>query len=175
MSNRHLTVIIIRIAGIFLFTKIFDHFAVYFFSIFSASMMNLFRETINNPIERIYASNIFLLIINIFVSLFLILKAEWVAGKLVRNEQSISIGINAKSLTKVILLTTSVIWLARAIYLFPHAVNYFISIYERYTDIKNAQPYDFEIMSYILKISLGLFLILRIDRITNWIAKKGNL
>ncbi|MEO9502057.1 hypothetical protein [Nonlabens ulvanivorans] len=171
MTHRSLLTIVLRIAGIFLFTKIFDHFGSHIFSIWSISAMDILDKTVE-AMDRFYFSNLFLLVVNILVSFILIIKAEWIAKKLVKTEESISIDLNVKSLTKVILLTTSIIWIARAVYFLPQAIRYCIAVYEKTMDMPNAVFYDFEMATYIFKLALAIIFFLRIDKITNWITKK---
>ncbi|WOI22129.1 hypothetical protein [Nonlabens ulvanivorans] len=171
MTHRSLLTIVLRIAGIFLFTKIFDHFGSYIFSIWSISAMDILDKTVE-AMDRFYFSNLFLLVVNILVSFILIIKAEWIAKKLVKTEESISIDLNVKSLTKVILLTTSIIWIARSIYLLPQAIEFFYSFINTIFDNWKSSASDFKIMPYLLRFVLAIVFILRIDKITNWITKK---
>ncbi|MGJ8683747.1 MAG: hypothetical protein ACSHWW_03940 [Nonlabens sp.] len=159
-------------AGIFLFTKIFDHFAVHVFSIWSVAAIDAMSDLLRVPFDKYYVSNVFLLIVNIIVSLFLIIKAEWIAARLIKKNDTITIDLNSKSLTKIILLTTSVIWIAQSIYLLPQAIEFFYSFIKTILDNWSSSASDFEIMPYLLRFVLALIFILRIDKITNWITKK---
>ena len=172
MTNRILTALVIRIAGIFLFTKIFDHFGSYFFSIFNVSTFSRFNELFNEPIYKLYFTGTFLILANIVVSLFLFVKAEWISEKLIKSEKEIITELNPKSLSKVILLTVGIVWLATSIYLIPNLIDYCIELTSKLNGIENIVLPDFEIANYILKTVLALILIFRIEKISEWIVKK---
>ena len=105
MTNRTLTSLILRIAGIYLFTKIFEQFGAYFLSVYSIALMT----ELNEPLNKFYFSLTFLAIANITISSILFLKADWISKKLIKTDSEIVTELNPKSLTKVILLTVSVI------------------------------------------------------------------
>lgn len=172
MTNRTLTALILRIAGIYLFTKIFDHFGSYFFSIYSTATMSRFDELLKEPIDKFYFTGTFLTIANIVVSLFLFIKADWISKKLIKSDKEIVTELNPKSLTKVILLTVAIIWLAISIYLFPDFIKYCVEMISKLSGNENAKLPDFPFANYILKTILELILIFRIEKISNWIVKK---
>ncbi|WP_299097888.1 hypothetical protein [uncultured Winogradskyella sp.] len=172
MTNRVLSALTIRIAGLYLFTKIFDHFGSYFLSIYGALIMAQFDELLTEPIDKLYFTGAFMTIANITVSLFLFIKAEWIAEKLIKSEEEIKTELTPKSLTKVILLTVGVTWLAQLIYLIPEFIDYcfkFISVMNGNEDLELP---DFAFPKYILKTILTLIIIFRIEKISNWILKK---
>ena len=172
MTNRTLTALILRIAGIYLFTKIFDHFGTYFFSVYGTATMARFDELLSEPIDKFYFTGTFLTIANIVVSLFLFIKADWISKKLVKTDNEIKTDLNAKSLTKVILLTVGVIWLAKLIYLIPDFVDYCTKLISRLNGNEEIELPDFAMANYILKSVLTLFIIFRIEKISSWIVKK---
>jgi hypothetical protein len=172
MTNRILTALTIRIAGLFLFTKIFDHFGSYFLSIFSVASMSQFEELLNEPIEKFYFTGTFLTIANIIVSIFLFVKAEWISKKLIKSEKEIITELNPKSLSKVILLTVGIIWLATSVYLIPSFIEYCVELISKLNGNEDVELPDFAVANYILKTILGLILIFRIEKISNWIIKK---
>ena len=172
MTNRILTALTIRIAGIFLFTKIFDHFGSYFLSIYVTATMARFDELLNEPIDKFYFTGTFLTIANIVVSLFLFIKAEWISKKLIKSEKEIKTELNAESLTKVILLTVGVIWLAKLIYLIPDLIDYCVKFISIMNGNEEIELPDFAFPNYILKTILTLIIIFRIQKISNWIIKK---
>ncbi len=172
MTNRILTALTIRIAGIFLFTKIFDHFGSYFLSIFNVASMARFEELLNKPIDKFYFTGTFLTIANIIISIFLFVKAEWISKKLIKSEKEIITELNPKSLSKVILLTVGIIWLAKTIYLTPIFIEYCIELTSKLNGNENAELPNFAVANYILKTILALILIFRIEKISNWILKK---
>ncbi|MFI2743350.1 hypothetical protein ACG2LH_11470 [Zhouia sp. PK063] len=172
MTNRTLTALAIRIAGIFLLTKIFDHFGSYFFSIYSAAIMAKFDELLKEPTNKFYFTGTFLTIANIVVSLFLFIKADWISKKLIKSDKEIVTELNPKSLTKIILLTVGIIWLAISIYLFPDFIKCCVEMISKLNGNENTKLPDFPLAKYVLKIILGLLLIFRIEKISNWIVKK---
>lgn len=172
MTNRTLTALILRIAGIYLFTKIFDYFSSYFFSIYATATMGRFDELLKEPIHKFYFTGTFLTIANITVSLFLFIKADWISKKLIKSDKEIVTELNPKSLTNVILLTVGIIWLATSIYLFPEFIKYCLEMISKLNENENAKLPDFPFANYILKTILGLLLIFRIEKISNWIVKK---
>ena len=172
MTNRILTALAIRIAGIFLFTKIFDHFGSYFISIFSISAFSGFDEILNEPIDKFYFTGTFLTLANIVISIFLFVKAEWISRKLIKSEKEIITELNPKSLSKVILLTVGIVWLATSIYLMPNFIEFCFELISRLNGNEDAELTDFAAANYILKTILALILILRIEKISSWITKK---
>lgn len=172
MTNRTLTALVLRIAGIFLFTKIFDHFGSYFLAIHGAAIIAQFNESLNTPVNKLYLTGTFMTIANIVVSLFLFIKAEWISKKLVKTDYEIKTELNAKSLTKVILLTIGVIWFAKLIYKIPDLIDFcaeFISIMNGNEEIEST---DFAVSNYLLKTILTLIIIFRIEKLSNWIVNK---
>ena len=172
MTNRILTALIIRIAGIYLFTKIFDHFGSYILSVFYSANIASFDESLIEPIDKFYFTGTFLIIANIITSLFLFIKAEWISKKIVKTETEIKTELNAESLTKVILLTVGVIWLEKLIYLIPNLIDYCIKFISMMNGNEEIDLPDFEFPYYILKLILTLIILLRIEKISNWIIKK---
>lgn len=172
MTNRNLTALILRIAGIYLFTKIFDHFGTYFFSIYGTATMARFDELLSEPIDKFYFTGTFLTIANIIVSLFLFIKANWISEKLIKTDKEIITELNPKSLTKVILLTVGIIWLAKSIYLIPDFIDYCVKLISFLNKNQEVKLPDFPVANYILKTILTLLIIFRIEKISNWIVKK---
>lgn len=168
MTNRTLTALVLRIAGIFLFTKLFEQFGAYFLSIYSIAVMT----ELGQPIDKLYFSLTFLAIANIIISLFLFIKADWISKKLVKTDTEIKTELNAESLTKVILLTVGIIWLTKLIYLFPDLIKYCSKFISSLNGNEEIELPDFAIANYILKSILTLIIIFRIEKISNWIIKK---
>ncbi|WP_239000305.1 hypothetical protein [Hyunsoonleella ulvae] len=172
MTNRTLTSLILRIAGIYLFTKIFDHFGTYFFSVYGTATMARFDELLSEPIDKFYFTGTFLTIANTVISLFLFIKADWISKKLVKKESDIKTELNVNSLTKVILLTVGIIWLAKLIYLLPDLIEYCAKLISRLNGNGEIELPNFAIANYILKMILTLIILFRIEKISNWIVKK---
>ena len=172
MTNRNLTALILRISGIFLFTKIFDHFGFYLLSIYMTTAIGEFREVLTEPINNFYGTGVGIIILNIVVSLILVIKADWISQKIIKKDIKIQTELNAESLTKVILLTAGVLWFANLVYLFPDFIEYSYKSILNLTSGKNLEFPDFKFSGYILKFILTLIIIFRIEKISNWITKK---
>ncbi len=168
MTNRTLTSLILRIAGIYLFTNLFKLFGAYFLSIYSIAIMT----ELNEPLNKFYFSLTFLAIANITISSILFLKADWISKKLIKTDSEIVTELNPKSLTKVILLTVSVIWLVEIIYLIPDFIDYCIKLTSKLNGNEEVKIPDFELVYYILKVVLTLIIIFKIENISSWIVKK---
>ena len=134
--------------------------------------MARFDELLSEPIDKFYFTGTFLTIANIVTSLFLFIKADWISKKLVKTESEIKTELNPKSLTKVILLTVGVIWLAKMIYLLPDLIEYCTKLISRLNGNEEIELSDFALANYILKVILTLIIIFRIEKISNWIIKK---
>lgn len=172
MTNRILTTLTIRIAGIFLFIKIFDHFGSYFLSIYLSTVIGLSEDSLTEPIEKFYYTGTFLTLANILVSLFLFMKAEWISKKLIRTDKEIITELNPKSLSKVILISVGIVWLASSIYLLPEFIEYCVKLISKLNGNENAKVSDFDTSKYILRTIIALILIFRIEKISNWITKR---
>ncbi|AXO81826.1 hypothetical protein DZC78_06015 [Olleya aquimaris] len=134
--------------------------------------MARFDELLSEPIDKFFFTGTFLTIANIVVSIFLFVKAEWIAKKLIKADNEIKTELNAESLTKVILLTVGIIWLAKLIYLIPDLVEYCSKFISSMNGNEEIELPDFAIANYILKTILTLIIIFRIEKISNWIIKK---
>jgi len=172
MTNRILTALTLRIAGIFLFIKIFDHFGSYFLSVYSTVAMSHFAELLKEPIDKFYFTGTFLTLANIVVSLFLFLKAEWISKKLIKTDKEIIAELSPKSLSKVILMVVGIVWLATSIYLAPDFIEYCVGLASKLNGNENADIPDISAPKYILRTIIALILIFRIGKITDWIIKK---
>ncbi len=172
MTNRILTAITLRIAGIFLFIKIFDHFGSYFLSIYSTAILAQFEEQLGEPIDKLYFTGTFLIVADIALSLFLFLKAEWISKKLIKTDKELAINLNPKSLSKVILMTVGIIWLANSIYLIPDFIEYCIQLTSKLNGNTNADVPNISAPKYIIKTIIAMIFIFRIEKISSWIVKK---
>lgn len=172
MTNRILTALSIRIGGIFLFIKIFDHFGSYFFSIYSTAMFATFDEQLVGPIDKFYFTGTFMTIANILISLLLFLKADWIAKRLIKTDKEILMQLNANSLSKVILMTVGIVWLAQSIYLIPDFMDYWIELYAKLNGNDQAKVPNISVAKYILRLLISLILIFRIEKVSSWITKR---
>lgn len=172
MTNRNLTALILRVAGIYLFSKVFDHFGSYFFSVYGIATLSRFNDSLTEPIDKIYFSGTCLVVVNFAISLFLFIKADWISKKIIKTNNSIVTELNPKSLTKVILSTVGIVWLAESIYSFPNFIDYATEIILKLSEKKDTKVPDFPFANYILKTMLGWLLIFRIEKISDWILKE---
>ncbi|NRD20943.1 hypothetical protein HNV08_12875 [Winogradskyella eckloniae] len=134
--------------------------------------MTHFETVFNEPIDKFYFTGTFMTIANIVVSLFLFIKAEWIAKKLIKSEKEIKMELNVESLTKLILLTVGVIWLAKLIYQIPDLIDYCIKFISKLNGNEEIELPNFAFAKYIIKTILTLIIIFRIQKISNWILKK---
>lgn len=172
MTNRNLTALVIRIAGIFLFIKIFDHFGAYFLSVHGITMMTQFAELLKEPIDELHFAGTLLIIVNIVVSLFLFLKAEWISKKLIKTDKVLNVELTPKSLAKVILMTVGIVWLATSVCWFPYFIEYWIELISKMNGNENADVPDIAPAKYVIRTIIALILIFRIEKVSNWITKR---
>lgn len=172
MTNQTLTSLILRIAGIYSFTKIFDYFGTYFVSLYGTAILTTVNKNLNDPVTNFYLTGTFLIFANIIVSLLLFIKADWISKKLTKKEIEIKTELNAKSLTKVILLTVGVIWLAKLIYQIPYLFDHCAKLISKLNENKKIEFFDLDFISYFLRTILTFIIIFRIEKISNWILKK---
>lgn len=172
MTNKTLTALTIRVAGFYLFTKIFDHFGSYFFSIYLTATMARFDSLLVEPVDKIYFTGTFLTLANIALSIFLIVKADWISNKLIKTDSEIKTELTPNSLVKVILISVSVIWLAMTIYLLPDFIEYSIELVNRIRGHEVFSVSRFSPAKYLLRLAVAVYIILRIEKISNWITLK---
>jgi hypothetical protein len=172
MTNRSLTAIAIRFAALLLFMKIFDQFGSYFFSIYYITIIPIVEKQLNTPLQNFYYNGTFLILINFLISSILFLKAEWVASKLIKGDSDIDIGLTPEKLIKVILLTTGIIWLASSVYQLPDLFDYIQVILTSTNHEEYAKEVDFSPIYYILKTTIALLFIFRVDKISLYLEKK---
>ena len=135
-------------------------------------MLTQFDELLKDPIEKFYFTGTFLTIANIIISIFLFLKAEWISRKLIVREIEISTELNPKSLSKVILLTVAIVWLAESIYLFPDFIDYCLILIAKFNGDANVNSTNFSAAKYILRIIIAVSLVSKIEKISEWIIRK---
>jgi hypothetical protein len=174
MTNRALTTIAMRFAALLLFMKIFDHFGSYFLSIYYIAVFPIFEKQLNTPLDKFYYNGTFLILSNFLVSSILFFKAEWVASKLIKEDSGINIGLTPEKLIKVILLTTGIIWLSTAVYLLPDLYDYVQMLIAKANQVELTKKVDFSPLYYILKITVGLLFVFRVEKISLYLEKKMN-
>ena len=174
MTNRTLTTIAIRFAALLLFMRIFDSFGSYFMSVYYTAAVPIFEKELHTSMDKFYYNGTFLIIANFIVSGFLFFKAEWISLKLIKEDSSINIGITHEKLIKAILLSTGIIWLASSIYLFPDLVIYIQIHIDRLNHVEPGKKTEFSAIYYLLKTTIALLFVFRINKITSFLERKMN-
>lgn len=172
MTNRTLTSLVLRFAGLLLFIKIFDYFGTYFLSVYMTAIVPIFEEHLNEPLNKFYFNGTFLTIANILVSLFLILKSELISKWLIKNDSEISIQLTREDLMKSILLIIGTIWIAKSVYLLPDGIDYVIQLTKKFSGNENIDLPDFSLATYLIKTGIGLLFLFRVNKIYNYLNKK---
>lgn len=175
MTNKLLTALIIRLAGIALFIKIFDFFGAYFMSIYMTTQLSVYDKTTGSQhsFNLLFFSGSFLAFANLFLSVFLIFKADWIASKLVKTDTEIKFDVSVKSIMKIIISTIGIVYCAQSLYNLPSSIeNCIINFYK---DDKKAYQFIIVVLSkYILKLIIGVFFIYKSDKISNFVLRKMN-
>jgi hypothetical protein len=172
MTTRTLTSIVLRFAGLLLFMKIFDHFGSYFISVYLAASFAKYDPQLEESISLFYFNGTYLVIANVVISSFLLFKADWLARKLVKRDETINLNFTPDNLIRVILLTTGTVWLATSIYQLPDLLSYgnkFILKLQGSPDVKLP---DFSLAEYILRTLISISFIFGIDKISNYLESK---
>jgi len=174
MTNRILTALIIRIAGIFLFIKIFDYFGSYFMSVYSTATLAIMDSEGDEVVNKFFIKGSFLILANILVSLFLFLKAEWISKHLIKTDNEVVLELNPNSIAKAILMTVGIVWLATSLYSLPEFIGYLIKLIQKQngTDTHALNIRDILAAKFILRTTIALLLIFKIQRISDWISRK---
>lgn len=174
MTNRALTTLAIRFAALLIFMKIFDQFGSYFLSIYYTAVIPIFEKQLNTSLDKFYYNGTFLILSNILISSILFFKAEWVALKLIKEDGGINIGLTPEKLIKVILLTTGIIWLSTAVYLMPDLYDYIEVLISKANHAEFTKKVDFSPIYYILKTTIALLFVFRVEKISLYLEKKMN-
>lgn len=173
MTNRLLTALIIRLAGIALFIKIFDFFGSYFMSIYMKTQLSVFEKAtgIDHSFNLLYTTGSFLAIANLILSVLLIFKADWIASKIVKMDSEIKFDVSVKSILKIIIATIGIVYCAQSLYNLPSSIeNCIINFYK---DDKQAYQFIIVVLSkYILKLIIGVFFLFKSDKISNFVLRK---
>ena len=162
MKNTTLTAVITRLAGFALFVKIFDFFGSYFISIYLTASMALMVEVdkISMPIDKLYVSGAALAFTNLFLSLFLILKSEWIARKLIKTETELHIEITTRGIMKIVIATIGIIYCARTLYILPTTIENSYSTIHNWSNPEHKYEHLMEIINYIISAFIGVLFIL---------------
>ena len=172
MTNRTITSLAIRIAGLYLFTKIFDHYASYILSTFYSSTFTSLSEVLEKPLEKFYVTSMFLMLTNIFIALFLIIKAEWISTKLIKSDSEIATNFTLKSFCNAVFISIGIIWLAKVLYLMPDFIDYSGKVIASMIWEADVEIPKFSGLRYIIRLIIALFLVFKANKISNWVTKK---
>jgi len=172
MTNRTLTSLILRFAGLLLFMKIFDHFGTYFISLYMTAIIPIFEEHLDAPFNKYYYNGTFLTIANIVISFFLVFKAELISKWLIKNDTEINIQLTKEDLMKSTLQIIGIIWIAQSIYLLPEGVQFVLQFIDWLSGAEMVDIPTFALMSYLLKTVIALLFIFRVNKISNFFNRK---
>ena len=174
MTNRALTTLAIRFAALLLFMKIFDQFGSYFLSIYYTAVIPIFEKQLHTSLDKFYYNGTLLILTNFLISSILFFKAEWVASKLIKVDSDINIGLTPEKLIKAILLTTGIIWLANTVYLLPDLYDYVQMLIAKANHEEISKKVDFSPIYYILKTTIALLFVFRVDKVSLYLERKMN-
>lgn len=168
MTNRQLTSIFIRCAGLLLFVKLFDYSGSYLLSFYSQ-----FYEEVAKNIGMATQVNIGLLVFNMLSSLLLLTKADTIAKLLIKNDHPIQIDLTARSLLQVIIGTTGIIWMAGSIVKFPEFIKAIFALLHQlaYAELNEPGP-NFDFIPFGIKFILAYLFIFRVRQVSQYIANK---
>ncbi|MFT6922178.1 MAG: hypothetical protein ACJA1C_001180 [Crocinitomicaceae bacterium] len=175
MKNTALTSLIIRLAGFALFIKIFDYFGNYFMAIYLSATMSIIDETsrMSNAFDKLYITGAILAFANLFLAIFLILKSDWIARKIIKKESELQIDITPSAILRIIIATIGILFCAKSVYHIPHLFDGIYSVYS-YWESPEAFSYLANVFSYVIKAIVGVVFILNSDRISKFALGKKN-
>lgn len=173
MTNKLLTALIIRLAGIALFIKIFDFFGSYFMSIYMTTQLSVFDKTTESQhsYNSLFLSGSFLAFANLFLSVFLIFKADWIASKIVKTDTEIKFDVSTKSILKIIIATIGLVYCAQSLYTLTSSIESVIYSYNK-NDEKSTSLIVAVLSKYFIKLVIGVFFLFKSDKISKFILRK---
>lgn len=172
MTNKTITALIIRIAGFALFVKIFDFFGTYFMSIYLTSQMLVLQETnkIAHSFDKLFYSGTFITFANLFISIFLIIKANWIANKLVKNESEFKLDLNPIFIMRIIIASLGIIYCAHTIFNLPTNIENFMFVLKN-----NEKEMYIKVLAgltkFVLKAAIGVLFIFKSEQISKLALK----
>ncbi|MFT5779544.1 MAG: hypothetical protein ACI837_002503 [Crocinitomicaceae bacterium] len=176
MTKRTLTAVIIRLAGIGLLIKLFDFFGSYFMSLYLSSQLWVGdrNQRIDESFDKLFFSGTFLFFLNLFLVIFLLTSADWIAKKIVKSDADLKIDLTAKSVMSIVISTIGLLWVLRALYILPDM------IYDTYKAVSHTEPISFPYMFYMfsvlaVRVIVGLYVILKVNPISNYLLRKMKL
>jgi hypothetical protein len=175
MTNKLLTALIIRLAGIALFIKIFDFFGAYFMSIYMTTQLSIFEKATGShySYNSLFLSGSFLAFANLILSVFLIFKADWIASKIVKTDSEIQFDVSVKSIMKIIIATIGLVYCAQSLYTLSSNIESVIYSYNK-NDEKSTGVIVAVLSKYFIKLVIGVFFIYKSDKISNFVLRKMN-
>lgn len=173
MTNRTLTALIVRLAGFALFIKIFDFFGSYFMSIYMSAQVAFMDESssIADSFNKLYISGTILSFANLLLSIILILKADWIAGKMVKPESEIKIKLTAKSVMRIVIATIGIIYFTKTLYQVPTIINNVIEVVNWDSDESYAHIITGFVSSTIRAV-IGVLFIFKSEHLANFAMKR---
>lgn len=124
------------------------------------------------PLDKLYTSAVVLIGANVVVTLFLVLKADWLATRLTRTDEDISVKLTPLSLTKVLLMTVGTIWLAGSIYDMPDFIGALGTASSDQSGQADTDTSVFPWGKYLLKTIISLVLIFKAGALANLLTRK---
>jgi hypothetical protein len=173
MTNKLLTALIIRLAGIALFIKIFDFFGSYFMSIYMTFQLSVFEKAMgkDHSFSLFYTTGSFLAIANLILSVLLIFKADWIASRIVKTDSEIKFDVSVKSIMKIIIATIGIVYCAQSLYTLSSSIESVIYSYNK-NDEKSTGVIVVVLSKYFIKLVIGVFFIYKSDKISNFVLRK---
>ena len=166
ITNRGLTTILLRGAGLFVFVRLFDNFAAYVLSVYYSATLPVLQEQLQMPLTKFYFTGTVLLVLNIIISFLLILKAEWLSVKLTSKEAIVHIKISPVELMGVVIFIIGIIWLSSVLLLVPDLTDYLS--FKMQDSLPPGSGSAFNPAKFVVRLLLSIFFILRYHRIANF-------
>jgi hypothetical protein len=175
MTNKLLTALIIRLAGFALFIKIFDFFGSYFMSIYMTTQLSIFEKTTEThySFNSLFLSGSFLAFANLFLSVLLIIKSDWIANKLVKSDSDIKFDLSVNTIMKIIIATIGIVYCAQSLYTLSTSIENVIYTYYK-NDEKSTGVIVAVLSKYFIKLVIGVFFIYKSDKISKFLLRKMN-
>jgi hypothetical protein len=173
MKYTILTSLIIRLAGFALFVKIFDFFGSYFVSIYLTASISVMDEShgMADSFDKLFISGTILAFANLFLSLVLILKSDWIANKLVKTESEIKIDLTAKSVMRIIIAVLGIIYCARTLYHLSSTFENVMAIINWKSDESYAHLIA-SLISFCIRAMIGALFIFKSEQLANYVMKR---
>ncbi len=176
MHYSTLTSLIVRLAGFALFVKIFDFFGTYFISVYASSTFLFYEEAmgvkVENAFDKLYMTGTFMAFTHLFLALFLIIKADWIANKLVKSEREINFDLTPQNLLKIIIATIGMIYCIRTLYLIPTQLDDLRLMVNHWEETDLRFNYIAQTLNYIIRGIIGLVFVLKAEQLSHFVLRK---